>query len=333
MRHTLLELLACPKCHGKLESCSLETDAQADIISGTLQCRSCQKSYPIENRIPRFVEREGYVSSFGYQWNKFKSEQIDSLNGTSLSGERFYAETNWSKEWLRGKWILDVGCGAGRFLDVASNAGCEVVGVDMSNATEAAQATLGERTNVHIVQASIYDLPFRSGAFDGCYCIGVIQHTPDPDRALRSLPRVLKKGGLIAVTIYERRRWTKMNAKYLVRPLTSRLNKKLLLGLVRGAMPILFPTTELLFRVPYLGRLFRHAIPVANYVNEPRLTRRQRYNWALLDTFDMLAPEYDQPQIEKDVVAALEDSGIDKPRRHSHVGLNVVGMKTDRHGR
>ena len=54
-------------------------------------------------------------------------------------------------------------------------------------------------------------------------------------------------------------------------------------------MPVLFPITELLFRVPRLGRWFQFAIPVANYVHERQLSMAQRYRWAILDTFDMLA--------------------------------------------
>ncbi len=327
MRLKLLEVLACPKCLCELSCAATETYTDGEIIAGSLKCAQCANAYPIESGIPRFVGKENYTSSFGYQWNRFKSEQIDSVNGTELSGKRFYSETEWTKDWLAGKWILDAGCGAGRFLDVASQSSCEVVGVDMSNATDAARATLAGRKNVHLVQASIYELPFRSGAFDGCYCIGVIQHTPDPGKALRSLPRILKKGGRIAVTIYERKPWTRLNTKYLIRPVTKRLGKKALLSGIKGLMPILFPITEVAFRIPYLGRFFTFAIPIANYVNESELSMRQRYDWAILDTFDMLAPQYDQPQTQRDVEALLRGEKIEEMRRLNSSYVNVVGRK------
>ncbi len=82
--------------------------------------------------------------------------------------------------------------------------------------------------------------------------------------------------------------------------------------------------TEILFRVPRLGRYFRFAIPVANYVDESTLTLRQRYNWAILDTFDMLAPEYDQPQTFEEVRSALATVGVAELRRMPGAGLNVV---------
>lgn len=327
MRLELLEVLACPKCGGSLSCMPAETTADGEIESGTLECVACGLKFPIESGVPRFVERDNYASSFGYQWNLFKSEQLDSVNGTRLSETRLFSETAWTREWMNGKWILDAGCGAGRFLDVASNTGAQVVGIDISNAVDAARESLKGRPNVHFVQASIYELPFPTGAFDGCYCIGVIQHTPDPQKALRALPRSLRAGGRIAVTIYERKPWTLLNMKYLVRPITKRLNKQTLLGTIKRAMPVLFPLTSVMFRLPLVGPLFNFAIPVANYTNERALTRQQRYDWAVLDTFDMLSPEYDQPQTYEEVERALSAAGITDLRRLPNAGLNVVGVR------
>lgn len=328
MQMKLLKVLACPKCFGEL-SCSVTQagESDEDVLTGTLTCEGCRNQYPIEESIPRFVEKENYADSFGYQWNLFNKEQIDSVNGTELSEKRLYSETGWTKEWLKDKWVLDAGCGAGRFLDVASQSEAEVVGVDLSNAVDASHKNLAGRRNVHLVQASIFELPFREGAFDGCYCIGVIQHTPDPHRALRSLPRVLKKAGRIAVTIYERKPWTLLNGKYLIRPVTKRLNKKALLGVIRGLMPVAFPITEVAFRIPFAGRLFMFVLPVANYVNESELNWRQRYDWAVMDTFDMLSPQYDRPQARQEVEAILSDEGIVNLRRLPNPGLNMVGQK------
>jgi SAM-dependent methyltransferase len=327
MQMKLLEILACPKCSGRLSCSAKEVDADGEVIEGSLECKGCREVYPIEQAIPRFVPRDNYASSFGYQWNLFKSEQIDSINGTSLSAERLYAETGWTEDSIRGKWILDAGCGAGRFLDVISKADCEVVGLDISSAIEAARKNLKGRRNVHFVQASIFDLPFRREAFDACYCIGVLQHTPDPRRAMQSLPKVLKREGQIAVTIYERKPWTPLYSKYLIRPITKRMNDKLLLGLIKGVMPVMFPITEVTFRLPLVGKLFKFAIPIANYVDEPSLNWRQRYHWAILDTFDMLSPQYDQPQTFQEAQHALSSSGIEELQRLGNPGLNLVGRK------
>ncbi len=326
MRHALLQVLACPSCRNGL-SCVPETSVQGEVLSGSLECARCGQSFPIVNGIPRFVPAENYAASFGVQWNRFRLEQIDSDNLTRQSEQRFFSETGWTTDWMNGRWLLDVGCGSGRFLEIASRTSAQVVGVDLSNAVDAARETLASRPNVHVVQASIYDLPFRRDAFDGCYCIGVIQHTPDPARSLRALPAVLRPGGRIAVTVYERRRWTRFHSKYILRAITRRLDPTLLLSLVRFFMPVLFPLTDLLFRIPKLGRFFRFCIPVANYVEKCDLSWRQRYRWAVLDTFDMLSPAYDQPMTEPEVVAAMGGAGIGSLKRLPNPGVNVVGEK------
>lgn len=328
MQIKLLDVLACPNCGGTLTCTTTETDSAGDVLEGRLDCASGEHQFPIEKSIPRFVPRDNYASSFGYQWNRFKLEQIDSANGTKLSANRFYSETEWTEEWLKGKWVLDAGCGAGRFLDVASNSEAQVVGLDISSAIDAARANLAGRTNVHFVQASIYDPPFRAGAFDGVYCIGVVQHTPDPQQAMRSLPRMLRPGGRIAVTAYERKPWTMLHSKYLLRPLTKRVDKQKLLAAIKTAMPLMFPLTSVLYRLPLLGRLFMIAIPVTNYVHETTLTTRQRYDWAVLDTFDVLSPQFDQPRTQQEVEEALSAGGVVELKRLPNSGVNIVGAKS-----
>jgi ubiquinone/menaquinone biosynthesis C-methylase UbiE/uncharacterized protein YbaR (Trm112 family) len=322
MQRRLLDILICIHCGGEL-TCFDESDHIAD---SRLVCNRCEHAFPVINGIPRFVKAENYASSFGYQWNRFRKEQIDSFNGTTLSADRLWSETGWNREELKSKWVLDAGCGAGRFLDAASKSEAEIVGVDISNAIDAAKENLKGRTNVHLVQASIYEMPFRDGLFDFAYCIGVVQHTPQPQRALSSIARVVKPGGSLAVTIYPRKPWTKLFSKYWLRPITKRMKKERLLKVIEKLMPIAFPLTNVLFRVPVLGKVFMFLVPIANYVHENQLSRDQRYAWAILDTFDMLSPYYDQPMTENEAVEPLRAEGV-SVQRTSQRGLNLVGKK------
>lgn len=329
MQTKLLDVLACPQCGSALTCTATEMDGAGEVLEGRLNCANSAHQFPIEEAIPRFVPRENYAASFGYQWNLFKLEQLDSANGTKLSAARFYSETGWTKDWLHSKWILDAGCGAGRFLDVVSESEAEVVGLDISSAIDAARVNLAGRNNVHLVQASVYEPPFRQGVFDGCYCIGVVQHTPDPQQTMRTLPRVLHPGGRIAITAYERKPWTMLYPKYLLRSVTKRVGKQKLLSGIKGAMPVLFPLTNVLFRIPLAGRLFKFAIPIANYVHERSLTPQQRYDWAILDTFDMLSPQYDQPRTQQEIEEALSAAGVVELKRLPNSGVNIVGVKSE----
>ena len=327
MQKKLLGILGCPKCQGDFICESADTDTSGDIVTGHLKCKSCDQQYPINSGSPRFVDSTNYANSFGFQWNLFKYEQIDGNENEDLSEKRFYSETAWTDEWLKGKWILDAGCGAGRFLDIASRSSCEVVGVDISNAVDAAAITMQGRRNIHLLQASIYELPFKKAAFDACYSIGVIQHTPDPSKAIRSLPPFLKKGGSIALAMYERKPWTLFNAKYLIRPFTKRINKRLLLFCIKAVMPVCYPLTALLFHIPGLGRVFKFIVPIAYYPYVPGFSLRQHYACVILDTFDMLSPKHDSPQRCSDVETVLSESRINNIQRLDNYGVNLIGQR------
>lgn len=103
--------------------------------------------------------------------------------------------------------------------------------------------------------------------------------------------------------------------------------KETLLKIIQTSMPVLFPLTSFLFRLPLIGKVFSFVIPVANYVDESSLSKEQRYNWALLDTFDMLSPEYDQPQNESEVREVWSNAGVKDIQRLSHSSLNLKGKR------
>ncbi len=326
MQTKLLEVLACPRCGGALECTATET-VGGEVAAGRLDCVTRQHQFPIEDGIPRFVPRENYAQSFGYQWNKFKLEQIDSVNGTRLSANRFYAETGWTKEWLAGKWILDAGCGAGRFLDVATDSEAEVVGLDLSSAIDAARANLAVGQMFTLYKQASMSRPFVPVSLMAAIALASYSTLLIRSARCNHCHACLRPGGQIAITAYERKSFTKLYAKYLVRPFTKRLNKQKLLAAIKGSMPVLFPLTDVLFRIPLAGRLFMFAIPVANYVHERTLSRSQRYDWAILDTFDMLSPQYDQPRTQQEVEQALASAGVPETVRLPGPGLTIVGTK------
>ena len=163
------------------------------------------------------------------QWNLFSKTQIDSFSGFNVSGKRFYSATNWIKSELSGKWILDVGCGAGRFAEIALNSGANVVAIDYSNSVDACYTNLLNHENLHLVQADIYSLPFQPETFDYVYSVGVLQHTPDVKLSFLSLLPVLKTCGKLCVDFYEKSWKSKFLPKYLIRPISKHIPKKVLL--------------------------------------------------------------------------------------------------------
>jgi SAM-dependent methyltransferase len=161
-----------------------------------------------------------------------------------------------------------------------------------------------------VLQADIYDLPFANGSFDFVYCFGVLQHTPDVRGAFHSLPPQLRPGGRLAVDVYPKLGLTSLLPRYWLRPLTTRVPAERLFDVVQRVAPMLLPMSDAVGRVPVLGRKLRHAIPVANYHGILDLTREQVREWAILDTFDWLAPRYDQPQTADTVRRWFTEAGL-----------------------
>ena len=255
-------------------------------------------SFPIIGGIPRICEPSNYADSFGKQWNRFRLTQLDA-EGQALSRHRFFAETGWSPEQLAGADILEVGSGAGRFTRVVlEDTSANLYSVDYSTAVEANLKTNHELANdrLHLFQASITDLPFADGSFDKVFCLGVLQHTPSFEASVRALIQKAKQGGEIVVDFYPIRGWwTKLNAKYLLRPLTRRMPHDRLLRLIEANIGWLIPAHKGLTKAG-LGALTRF-LPLVDLRTIPaNLAPEQEREWAILDTFDMFSPEHDHPQ-------------------------------------
>ncbi|HMF61124.1 MAG TPA: methyltransferase domain-containing protein, partial [Vicinamibacterales bacterium] len=185
MKRDLLQWICCPACRNDFALEVSSGDATA-VAEGTLTCTACEASYPILRGVPRFVGNDGYVGTFSYEWNKWSRVQFDPANGGRESEDTFTEKTGFTPDDLRGKLVLDVGCGAGRFLEIASRWGARTIGVDFSFAVEASQANLGDRPNVDVIQADVFHLPFRDDIFDRIFSIGVLHHTRDTREAFLS---------------------------------------------------------------------------------------------------------------------------------------------------
>src|SRR5271169_2021815 len=187
MKLELLKYLCCPTCLGKLVVAK-PLEAEGEVKAGLLSCTSCATEFPVENNIPRFVPAANYCGNFGFQWTRFAKTQLDSYSGVPISRGRFLKQTGWNADALRGKLVLDAGCGSGRFAEVALDCGATVIAVDYSTAVDACWKNLRHRPQFHVVQADIRHLPFKDHCFDCLYSFGVLQHTPNPHLAFAALP-------------------------------------------------------------------------------------------------------------------------------------------------
>jgi uncharacterized protein YbaR (Trm112 family)/ubiquinone/menaquinone biosynthesis C-methylase UbiE len=295
MNRRLLQILACPDCHGPMEAAA-ERERDQEIEEGSLTCTRCRRTFPIRRSVPRFVSEQNYADNFGFQWNAFARTQLDRYNGTRISEQRFTDETGWSDGALKGKTVLDAGCGAGRFADIALSRGGEVVAVDYSTAVDACRENLKGDPRCHPVQADVYRLPFRPGTFDAVYSLGVLQHTPDVKAAFSAISRQVAPGGELVVDVYLENWKDWLHPRTWLRPITTRVPHDRLFRIVERLVPALLPFSSTVRKIPLAGPAASRLVPVANYEGVLPLSGQQLQEWAILDTFDWLGPRFDQPQ-------------------------------------
>ena len=296
MKESLLRYLACPGCMGALDL-AVEQRDELEIERGRLRCRGCSAAYPIIGWIPRFVETDSYTKSFSYQWNIHRTTQVDSLAGHDESRKSFAVKTGFLEQDLKRKLVLDVGCGTGRYMEIAAALGAEVIGVDLSYAVDAAYANMGRSSGIHLVQADLSRTPFRPTTFDAVYSIGVLHHTPCTREAFLCLPPLLKPNGLIAIWVYQ---WAGEYSLRLdqVRSLTRHLPQPLLYWLCWLCVPVLHAIAKL----PLLWRMARR-IPTSD--------QHRGLRWDVLDTFDLYSPRYQWKHTEAEVREWFEKASLE----------------------
>lgn len=290
----ILAILRCLDCRAGLEQ-------RADGLA----CVMCGKNYPTVNGVIRFVDQQHYAGSFGFQWQVHARTQLDTAE-SKRSEKAFRERTGFRPEDLAGKLVLDVGCGMGRFADVASRWGAHVVGIDLSLAAEVAAKNLAE-ANASIFQADVFHLPFADQSFDFIYSIGVLHHTPDCERAFKALPALLKPGGRIAIWLYSKyNAWYRMSDVY--RKVTRRLPSRVLYMLCYGVVP-LYGVHVVLRKIPLVGRpasgALAYAIPMAFHPDR---------KWRILDTFDWYSPWYQSKHSYEEVFRWFESCGLEDLR-------------------
>lgn len=254
--------------------------------------------FPKTNGAYRVVANDNYTDSFGFQWNRFASTQIDKITNLDISKKRFFAETDWDKEDLTGMNILEVGSGAGRFSQIVLDfTNAELYSVDYSNAVEANYKNNGPNSRLKLFQASIYELPFVPAQFDKVFCLGVLQHTPDIERSIKALIDMAKPGGEVIVDFYPIKGWwTKLQAKYSLRYFTKKMDHEKLYKIIDNNIDWLIRTSRFFSKLK-LNKLNRF-LPICDIDGTfPKdIPYQQLRALCVLDTFDMFSPEYDQPK-------------------------------------
>jgi 2-polyprenyl-3-methyl-5-hydroxy-6-metoxy-1,4-benzoquinol methylase/uncharacterized protein YbaR (Trm112 family) len=331
MRMALLDHLCCPQCHCGFDLLVLE-EKDDQVSEGLLRCKNNQHIYPVVRSVPRILSAafkqeigfsikyrdlicghevmepsgddtaltEKIKMSFGRQWTTYQVQRPEEDDAY------FRSKTATDPASLRGKLVLDAGCGSGRYTRIVGEAKATVIGFDLSPAVEAAASNTAPLSNVHIIQADVFELPLSLANFDFIFSIGVLDHTPNTKKALSSLVPLLADNGEIAVWVYPR--WPAPVELYnrLLRFITTRMSLDNLHRMAVALEPVGLLKLRLLtasdWRKRVLGQLLRGPTIGVSYHPDREIR--------ICDTFDWFSPPYQWHHTDEELESWLREFGL-----------------------
>jgi SAM-dependent methyltransferase len=229
---------------------------------------------------------------------------------------------------LRGKRVLDAGCGNGRHAYYAGLQGADVWAVDLGPAVEVARHNTMGLKSVQVVQADLNNLPFQKDYFDFIYSIGVLHHLSDPEVALRNLIACLKPGGEIQVYLYWKpeRQFVKrllLSAVKSARTVTTRLPYRVTYALSYPAAVLAYCffvwPYRVLSRVPGM-KAFAEQLPMKQYARYP-------FRVCINDQFDRFSAPIEKRYTRAEVESCLSRAGLEAVTVLPNFGWNGSGRK------
>ncbi|HEX6188764.1 MAG TPA: class I SAM-dependent methyltransferase [Pyrinomonadaceae bacterium] len=286
--------------------------------------------YPHRGGIPRFVSSDNYSAAFGSQWKRYRVTQLDSYTGVPISRERLkrcLGDEVWAD--LREKRVLEAGCGAGRFTEILLEQGATVTSIDLSEAVEANQENCPQTERHRIAQADIMALPFYPQQFDVVLCLGVIQHTPNPERTIAALYQHVKPGGWLVFDHYTYNWLYYTKAAPYFRMLFRRLSPERSLRWSEQLVDALLPLHRRMQDARLIHSLFSRLSPVLCYYRSyPELNDELQRQWALLDTHDALTDWFKHFRTREQIECALEALGAAETTcRYGGIGVEARARK------
>ncbi len=247
------------------------------------------------------------VDEFGEEWMKFYEHDDDLVEKGGIEYFDILSNTMVNK----GSYVLDVGCGTGRWTKYLSDKAGFIEAVDPSNAIFVADKLLGDIKNVRLSQASIETLPFADETFDFVMSIGVLHHIPNTREALNDCVKKVKKGGYFYVYLYYN--LDKRGPIYKAFFQVSDLIRKVVSLLPGKIKHFVCDVLAIVFYMPFVlaGRFFNFLgykdlakrMPLSGYQNRSFFMIRN-------DALDRFGTRLEQRFSANEVIEMMENAGL-----------------------
>ena len=324
---SILPHLICPACTNSEEALKIVDD---DAL--TLECVACNNHYHSKNGVLCFIDFEKDKlqnietktdNYFGFEWANFNNWGFipdDSItentkmkyNGGLVSHRKaaFASKCRLTREDLQeGNIVLDAGCGNGRFTYEAATLGkAIVVGVDIgTGSTRAAALNNSSLDNVLIIQASLFNLPFKTNTFNAAFSNGVLMHTGNAQKAFAEVARTITPSGVFVAHVYHKLNpiWEMIDKS--VRLVTTQLSIKNGMKFANFMAKLAAWANKKPGRLAKLNKFFRlqeteihmfdwYSAPIATHHTYAELASWfEENNFTLLDTLPAPFPKFQEP--------------------------------------
>lgn len=324
MRSELLDILRSP---GTGEPLALHAFERRDgeVAEGILAGRDARELYPVMQGVPvmldaaftgPFLQRHAaQISkdsqlrsaglrpssdsrwSFSEEWHYHQEANLDKTWQWTVEQRvrQFLLETNLDVADLRGKRILDAGCGNGQLSMALGALGATVIAIDYSTSVFAAERSR-TTADTHFLQGDLRTPPFALETFDVVISNGVIHHTPSTYDTFVSVAKLVKPGGRFYLWLYRK------PGSFLKHYVSS--------AVVDGMRTVV----SRLPRAPQAAAV--HAYAAAELVAHKLLRRNDgSYSWheRIVDAYDSITPRWRHYHTPLQVSCWFFENGFSRP--------------------
>ena len=281
--------LICPGCR-----------RTTDSEPGCYRCTACGAAFPVEDGIVRMLPsltraERGTKEAFDFEHRRYEAARYLRISPSLIHD--WLKDVQLPGEFFRDRTVLDVGCGSGRWSYAMAALGASVVAVDFSDAgVEITRDVTRGIGDVRVIQANLFQLPFRPEQFDFVVSWGVLHHQPMTAAAFRAIAPLVRRGGMLYVMVYEHRSPLKVVGTELLRTVLRRLSPETRYRMC-GRLII---RNRLLF---HLLRGFVACIPVEH------LSERWDAHTAQFGLYDWYSPRYNHLHRIDEVEGWFRDAG------------------------
>tara|TARA_B100000029_G_C17469701_1_gene921531 strand:- start:166 stop:1167 length:1002 start_codon:yes stop_codon:yes gene_type:complete len=321
-----LSYLVCPVCKGDFFTEFKEK--KTVILNDKLICKSCKKSYPVNDGVPVLMNDIGAMKStqesFSNEWALRNSGFFEKNLSSGYSKEDRYKKIlnilEIDQNILKNKLFLDAGCGDGVYgAHIAINNPQTLVFLaDISAGVKHTKEKLKNIDNCIVIQCDLMRAPFKEGIFDYIWSDGVLHHTPNTRKAFNSVDQLVKVGGKFYVWLYPN---YKKSYYLLVRDLMIK--------------PYILPVwilylCSLILSFPYwiLCKIF-NMYKLLFTPNVKQLLKKRTFMSVAFSIYDSISPTYQFRHGKEEVKNWFDKNGYEDVKIVGDLGIVGIKKKSD----